>query len=403
MPTRTPKLEVAASPELIERGCVYIISLTQIRAAMAQRWERQCGAVWGHLENLMRQRLGPTDFFCAVDDSAALVCQPSLSADEARICCLRIAHELNTILLGAYDLSKLAIEQVSSWQDGSFSTAEIAPSQADFCILKSDPSAKDCEPPVLAQERGAALAASGARAQHRFVPVWDAQKDAVTTYRCQPFPEIASAEPVGRQEQFKFALSATMAGMLHATYNLLQRLSAGDRFLLWIPVSYDVLGSPIGRMEISALCRNLPAELRPYLMFEISGLPHGVAQSRLSDLVASLRPFCRGVMAQLPARIPNYGAYLDAGLHAIGLSCSANAGGGEMISEIFKLSVAARRQRILSFVLDIPNDETLQSARKCGIGLLSGPLIGAAAERPGSVRRLTVEDIHRQAASRNAA
>jgi len=401
MPTHTPRLEIAASPELIERGSVYIISLAQIRAAMAPRWERQCGAVWGHLENLMRQRLGPTDFFCAVDDSAALLCLPSLSAEEARICCLRIAHELNTILLGAYDLSKLAIERVSSWQDGSFATAEIAPSQADFGILKSDPSIQNCEPSE--QRPGAASTVPGAKSLHRFMPVWDAQKDAVTTYRCHFVAETASAEPMGRQEQFKFALSATMTGMRQATESLQQRLAAGDRFLLWIPVSYDVLGSPIGRMEISAHCRNLPAELRPYLMFEISDLPYGVAQSRLSDLVASLRPFCRGVMAQLPARIPNYGAYLDAGLHAIGLSCSANPAGGEMISEIFKLSVAARRQRILSFVLDIPNDETLHSARECGIALLSGPRIGAAAPRPGSVRRLTAEDIHRQAAPRNAA
>lgn len=401
MPTHTPKLEIAASAELIERGCVYVISLAQIRVATAPRWERQCGTVWGHLENLMRQRLGPTDFFCAVDDSAALLCLPSLSAEEARICCLRIAHELNTILLGAYDLSKLAIERVLSWQDGSFSTAEIAPSQADFCILKSAPSVKDCAPPVSVQGCGGAL--GGASSSHRFVPVWDAQKDAVTTYRCHTTMEIASVEPVGRQEQFKLALSTTMARMRQATESLRQRLADGDRFLLWIPVSYDVLGSPIGRMEISAHCRNLPAELRPYLMFEISDLPYGIAQSRLSDLVASLRPFCRGVMAQLPARIPNYGAYLDAGLHAIGLSCSANTAGGEMISEIFKLGVAARRQRILSFVLDIPNDEALQSARECGIALLSGPLIGAAAPRPGSVRRLTAEDIQRQAASRNAA
>ena len=401
MPTHTPKLEIAASPELIERGCVYIISLAPIRAAMSERWQRQCGAVWGHLENLMRQRLGPTDFFCAVDEVAALICLPSCSAEEARICCLRIAHELNTILLGACDLSTLAIEQVSSWEDGSFSTAEIVPSQADFGVLKSEP--KDREPPVSVPGRAAVPAGAGAKSLHRFVPVWDAQKDAVTTYRCHTFTETEAAEPLGRQEQFRLALSATMTGMRQATECLVQRLSAGDRFLLWLPVSYDVLGPPIGRMEISAHCRNLPAELRPYLMFEISDLPYGVAQSRLSDLVASLRPFCRGVMAQLPARIPNYGAYLDAGLHAIGLSCSASAGGGEINSEIFKLGAAARRQRILSFVLDIPNDETLQSARECGIGLMSGPLIGGATTRPGSIRRLTVEEIHRQAVSRSAA
>jgi len=73
-----------------------------------------------------------------------------------------------------------------------------------------------------------------------------------------------------------------------------------------------------------------------------------------------------------------------------------------MGSEIFKLSVAARRQRIMSFALDIPSDEALQSARDCGIGLLSSPLIGGPAAQPSGVRRLTVQDIHRQAALRAA-
>src|SRR5437762_3374911 len=150
MPIRNPEWKIAASPELIQRGCVYIISLAEIRAAIAPRWEKMSGAVWGHLENLLRQRLAPTDFFCPVDDGAALVSLPSLSADEARICCLRIAHELNTIMLGAYDISKLGIERVCAWQDGKFATTPISPGGADLCTLKSNPS-KDAEPPAHAQ------------------------------------------------------------------------------------------------------------------------------------------------------------------------------------------------------------------------------------------------------------
>ena len=401
MPTLNPEWKIAASPELIQRGCVYIISLAEIRAAIAPRWEKMSGAVWGHLENLLRQRLAPTDFFCAVDDGAALVSLPSLSAEEARLCCLRIAHDLNTVMLGAYDISKLAVEQVCAWQDGKFATAQITAGHADFCALRSDP--KDAEPPVPSQAQPAASAGIQAKSRYGFVPVWDAQKDAITTYRCHAIEEINTGEPVGRQAQFKLALLATIANVRQATEILLRRLAAGDRFLLWLPISYDVLGSPIGRMEISALCRSLPGELRPYLIFEISDLPYGVAQSRLSDLVASLRPFCRGVMAQLPPRIPNYGAYLDAGLYAIGVSFAANVTGADMGSEIFKLSVAARRQRIMSFALDVPSDEALQSARECGISLLSGPLIGGAAAQPSGVRRLTAQDIHRQVTSRAAA
>jgi len=147
-------------------------------------------------------------------------------------------------------------------------------------------------------------------------------------------------------------------------------------------------------MEITAVCRGLSSELRPYLIFEISELPLGVPQSRLSELVGSVRPFCRGVATQLPARIPNYGAYLGAGLHAIGLSLSGmGTGGGEMGSEMFKLGVAARKQGIRSFALDVPSEELLRAAHAHGINLISGPLIGGPLDSPAPIRRLLACDL----------
>jgi hypothetical protein len=167
-------------------------------------------------------------------------------------------------------------------------------------------------------------------------------------------------------------------------------LASGDRFLVAIPVTYDVLSSPVGRMEIFTVCRSLAAELRPYLIFEISELPLGVPQSRLAELVGSLRPFCRGVMTQLPVRIPNSGAYLGAGLHAIGLSLrGGGTGGSEMSSEIFKLCVAAKRQGVRSFALDVPNLELLRTAYDQGINLMSSPLIGPGQDLPAPIRRLS--------------
>ncbi|HMH64971.1 MAG TPA: hypothetical protein VK515_05270, partial [Rhizomicrobium sp.] len=237
---------------------------------------------------------------------------------------------------------------------------------------------------------------------HRFLPVWDAQKEAITTYRCQTVPDAEMSERLGSLTQFKLDLCCALACIRNAARILSERLAAGERFLVWIPVSYEMISAPASRVEISALCRSLSAELRPYLIFEICDLPHGVPQSRMSELAGALRPFCRSVMAQLPPRSASYGAYQGAGLHAIGLSFAASTG-AEMISEIFKLGVAAQRQHMMSFVLDIPNEELLRSAHQRGITLLSGPLIGGAMEQPGPVRRLTMDAIRKQAAYQTAA
>jgi hypothetical protein len=85
---------------------------------------------------------------------------------------------------------------------------------------------------------------------------------------------------------------------------------------------------------------------------------------------------------------------MEAGLQAIGLSFSAcGVGSTDMGSELFKLSVAAKRQRIQSFVFDVPNYDLLRASRELGINHISGPLVGETLGAPIPVRRLLMQDI----------
>src|SRR5581483_12323346 len=105
-------------------------------------------------------------------------------------------------------------------------------------------------------------------------------------------------------------------------------------------------------MEIAALCRGLPAALRPFLIFEICDLPDGVPQSRMADLAAALRPFCRTVAVCLPPNA-SYANCQGAGIGAIGFSCSALGEFDSPSRAILKLSQAASRLQLMSFVLDV--------------------------------------------------
>ncbi len=239
---------------------------------------------------------------------------------------------------------------------------------------------------------------------HRFMPIWDARKQAVASYRCLSLFDQAQAENFGPEERTRFDLAAAVLRIEQCTATLSQGLESGGKFLLWIPISYDMLAAPAARTRISAVCRGLNVELRSYLVFEISDLPYGVPQSRLFDLTGALKPYCRGIVAQLPARIANYSAYLGAGLQAIGLSLLAGGvSGTEMESEMFKLCAAAKRQHIMSFVFDIPSEELLQAARQLGVNFLSSPLIGLPLETPAPARRLFARDISKLASHVDAA
>jgi hypothetical protein len=199
--------------------------------------------------------------------------------------------------------------------------------------------------------------------------------------------------------KFRADIGAMLARLRHAAASLASSLEAGQRFLMSIPISYDLLGSPIIRSEITTIFQAVSSELRPYLLFEICGLPHGVPQSRLSGLIVTLRPFCRGVSAQFPPRIPSYSMYQGSGLHGISLSLAANSSHAAESAvdtcehRIFDLCTAARRMRVMSVVHDVSDFELLIYARDIGVNVVSGSLIGAPQVRPGPIRRLAAREI----------
>ncbi len=393
--TLKPELRIAAAPALLQRGCVNVIGLEEIRFEAALRWEKIRPSIYAHLEILLRQKLAPTDFYIQLDDTSFLITMPGATQDESQIFCLRIAHELHTSLLGRCDISQLRIARATRSEGDVLEltpvTGEGLTRLAARAGLQSQAGGGPVDPPRPAQT---VMQARGAAPSHQFVPMWDVQKEAITTYRCETPSDQPAFDSLSPQIKFKADLATTLARFRRATQALADDLKIGQRLLMSIPISFDMLSSSIARMEISALCRALSSTLRPYLLFEIVDLPYGVPQSRLSELVGSLRPFCRGVAAQLPARIPSYGAYQGAGLYAIGLSLAPSAvGTTEMESEAFKLCAAAKRLHIRSFVLDVPNIETLRMVHALGVNVLSSPLLGQALDAPAPIRRLLARDI----------
>ena len=378
-------LSIAATPALQERGCVQTIGLGEIRAQLAQRWDKRKETVWMHLEGLLRQKLSSTDYFTRLDETSFLVSMPTAQGDEAQIFCLRIAHDLHRSLLGLCESSKLRVAQVTAIQGETIATTPLeGPALA---LLAQRAGIQPAGEPVIHHQldKPAIHVMPSIDFGHKFVPVWDAQREAVTTWRCTSTADSSALESLDLSHKQKLAIALSRIG--DSARRLSRHLAAGERFILWLPLSYELLTSAVGRMEIAGACRSLTSDLRPYLMFEICDLPEGVPQSRLNELVCSLKPFCRGVAALLPAQSLNHSAYLGAGLQAIGLSLAGLAA-ANVSSEICRLSMAVRKQKMTSFLLNVPHEQTLQNARALGINLMSSQLIGPVMDDPRPIRRL---------------
>lgn len=391
-----PELKVAASAALLQRGCVNVIGLEEIKFEAGSRWDKMRPSICAHLETLLRQKLGPTDFFIQLDDTSFLVSMPIATQEESQVFCLRVAYELHTNLLGHCDIGLLriaravrsdgdVIELAPVAGEGLFQLAAQAGLQAvSQNVLSAVPTSRHNSDALI----------QGPAPMHHFVPMWDIQKEAITTYRCETIATSGAFESMSPTAKFKADLATAVSRIRHSTNSLADNLKIGHRFLMAIPISFELLSSPVARMELTSIFRDLSSVLRPYLLFEIADLPYGVPQSRLAELIGALRPFCRGVSAQLSAHIPSYGAYQGAGLHAIGLSLapgyvSAMDAGAEMS----RLCAAAKRLHIRSFVLDVSGRDALRTAHSLGISALSSSIVGLPLDKPAPMRRLFAKDI----------
>ncbi|HEY8948675.1 MAG TPA: hypothetical protein VIM56_07300 [Rhizomicrobium sp.] len=387
-----PELKLALSEPLLKRGCVNVIGLEQIKAAAGARWGKSRPLVCAQMETVLKRMLGPADFFAEVDDASFLVCTPAASIEESRVFCLRAAHDLHTSQLGSCDLNALRLAQITAVKDDNLEYATLTPGAIKEIASRAGIAASEAQPEVSLDRKSTFKTKTVPRP--RFTPLWDAQHEAITTYRCDLPRDPFSLGVPPPQLNLREELAALLSRLTLATNALASHLSVGERFLLSFPIPYELLGSPVVRMEVASFCRTLSSALRSYLLFEISDLPYGVPQSRLSELVGSLRAFCRGVSAILPARIPSYSAYQGSNLFAIGLSLAPHhTGTTEMESEIFKLNAAAKRLHMKSIVLDAPTLDIVLAARDNGTSLISSPLIGLPVQEPTPIRHLTLDGV----------
>ncbi len=357
------ELRVAASAALLQRGCVNVIKFNEIKVEAGARWTKIGSAVSAHLESLLRQKLGPSDFFVALDDSTFLVSMPSADVEASQVLCLRVAHELHKNFLGACKLDQLHIARVVGLTDDLVEAADIAGENLVRLAIRAGLNCGEelISPP--APVRGTPPGGPGAVAAfvETFIPLWDAQREAITAYRC---PRAS-----GHGHHDAIQDRACSHALSHAARRAF--FGAASQGRGQVPrFRRDILRCVVVACWPDGIRLGLPQPLlgaAALLDLRDQRSAFRRAASRLLELVrcaASLLPCGR---RQLPARISSYGAYQGVGLQAIGLSLVADgAGSTEMNSEVFKLCAAARRLHVLSFVWDATTDNAVCWAREQG-------------------------------------
>ncbi len=395
-----PDLKAAAAPELLARGCVHVIGLEALRDKAGPLWGKIRPAIHSRLDAILRQRLGPADFFVSVDEVFYLVTMPAANAEDAQVACLGAAYELYTSYFGQCNLAMVNLYCVVQTAGDDIGTQRIPVEQ--LSVLAERAGAMDgvgkariettrAEAPGTDGTRtSVASEVSLADANVQFQPVWDARNEAITLYRCVPQPVVAeqgsSAIPIDD-------LVPKARAKHHGIAILARHIERGERFLMAFGVAYETLSSHVTRVDFTTACRELSSNFRQYIVLQLTDVPAGVPHARLSDLVMTLRPFARAVMAEVPSSCRSYSSYEDIGLQAIGLNLErARLAPREVSDEIAKLTTAAKRLSLSAFLWGVSNDVTLRSARH-GIHFMTGSTIAPVVVAPRPMTRLYWHDV----------
>jgi hypothetical protein len=422
---QTPiEIRALASPAFLDRGCVNVISLADIKEQAGKRWPRIRANVYDRIDTLLRQRLGPSDFFARIDDTKYLVTMPSSEPEDVNIVCLRVAYELTTNLLGQCDINQIQVCKAVNAGDNQMSLLQIPCERLAILAEKAGLQASALEQPatpasptsqVLGMKPGDPFSKSvtnqtfnvieGTEERtktltivHQFVPLWSAVSNAITTYICEP-RQIMSLDIPRRtitvpQLTLKERIRIEITTLREGINKLAAHIESGNRFILGVQVSFDVLGTPSGRMEYLNECRSFSNEYRSYLDFIITDVPEGIAHTRLGDLTNTLRPFARGVSATVAPGTHTLAPYQGVGLRAVGFTRH------EFIHEhlirqedVQNLVQSAKALKLNTFLLGVRKFSVLQMAYDAGVQMLSGQAVAPASPEPRGMTRLAWEDI----------
>lgn len=359
-------LDRFASPEMLARGTVNVISVAAIRARLGERWLRRAEDVWAYMDRKLddhlshgdvRHRLNPTDF---------LVAMPSRDAVTAQVVAMRVLEEVLIHFLGEARPCDIDIKTVTAVENGALSCATL---DADLmAVMRTQTIPAPPPPPAhsfvgvdLAEERkrnpvsfvtGSGLAL---RIDFSLEPLISLKHNATAGLRIEP---IVADEQTGRiipARSFARLPDQDMALIDEATiaYGALYLPKADGRSQppLVLPQSFRTMAARRGRNALIGQAGAATATVKAGVIVELIDAGAGVPSGRLTEIAGLLTSICRGVMARVTPGKEFAAAFRDARLMGVTLDVADLAGPDSRVAA--QILEFGRQARGLASVLGV--------------------------------------------------
>ena len=410
-------LRHAGASGAAERGQVHILSVAAIRDAVGERWARHEPLVEDFVIRSFRRSAREDDFIVRVNEADFVLIQPSREPMAALSRASQLMRETLAYFLGAAKVEHIHISIVDRLDGAGVEATrvgerELARAAQGRPIDLS--SSEDGSPPwerfgVSRPPRKVVTIrlTDGADLQAVFYldPVWNIASGAVVSFvartvavQAGPDGVLSPIEPssmtpksyttlAGKRLQFVRELGGNPADGLPA-------------IAVHVPLSFNCLSHSGSRMNVLADLKKLAGTgWKPRLFAEVTDVPVALPHVRLTEIIAQLKPFVRGVLVRVPPGSIDVVRWDRCGAMGMIVTLDPSKTEREQIALIQKFAAETARMGIVASLYGVRSRSITLAAWAAGVRLLSGDYVAQKFGDALSARRFVAEDLYREEAA----
>ncbi len=236
-----------------------------------------------------------------------------------------------------------------------------------------------------------------------FWPLWNVERNVISAYAC--FALVPTGDSGTAYDDAELAVTGNSEDILQLDHALQDRVLAelaavrgdGRKLLLVLPVHFETLAAAAHRRRYAQKLAELAGDSANLLIVEVTGLPSGVPQSRIVELIAPLRPHCRRVSTRLRAETVDFAPFRGAGVLTVGCDVGSRFGAEPLIIQhLGRFSRGAQKAGFGTiYVCGVPSLSMATAAIGAGFGFVSGIGVAKPVPRPERVLDFTLLDLYR--------
>lgn len=397
----------------VHAGRINFIGLERIKERFGTSWPRIADRAERIARSTIERHLVPGDIFTAVHGIHFIIVFGNLPRRDAQVKCVLMAREIARALLGEDGASELEVRTAVARLDGTLGFATIptldelltSPAFDELPLADYQARAVAAEEletvPIVEPERERPDVLSTLRFAYR--PMWSPSHSVISAYLCVPLLMTSDNGPVyGDAEQVlgndvEETVRLDFAALMHALAELHSMVREKRHLLVTLPVHFETLCSSVRRTAYAKeLARGITPETSRLLVVELVGVPNGVPQSRMVELITPLRAHCRALTARVGLEVVDFTALKVLGILSIGCDIGESAG-SELIQmqRMGRFARAGEKARLGTHIRGVRSISLLAAALGAGFRYIDGDAVSTLVDRPRQILKFTLADAYR--------